>query len=161
MLPGAAGAATRMHAWPPVTCSSIAFKPRVAWLAGSASFVWQAGARKGPQAACSLAGCVGMHCRYKTQKFNSVASQTSGSLLLLSAISILIPTAAQQLGTGGGPAEAALDALVGAPMALDKVRSADMSRVHVTSVHRRRDTCSLSALLRQLATQPHTAGVLQ
>lgn len=59
--------------------------------------------------------------RYKTQQFNSVASQTSGSLLLLSAISILIPTAAQQLGTGGGPAEQALDALIGAPMPLDKV----------------------------------------
>lgn len=59
--------------------------------------------------------------RYKTQKFNSVASQTSGSLLLLAAISILIPTAAQQLGTGGGPAEKALDALIGAPMPLDKV----------------------------------------
>lgn len=60
-------------------------------------------------------------CRYKTQKFNSVASQTSGSLLLLAAISILIPTAAQQLGTGGGPAESALNALVGDPMPLDKV----------------------------------------
>jgi Ca2+/H+ antiporter len=61
------------------------------------------------------------HCRYKTQQFNSVASQTSGSLLLLAAISILIPTAAQQLGTGGGPAEKALDALIGDPMPLDKV----------------------------------------
>jgi hypothetical protein len=62
-----------------------------------------------------------VYCRYKTQQFNSVASQTSGSLLLLAAISILIPTAAQQLGTGGGPAEKALDALIGDPMPLDKV----------------------------------------
>lgn len=59
--------------------------------------------------------------KYKTQQFNSVASQTSGSLLLLAAISILIPTAAQQLGTGGGPAEKALDALIGDPMPLDKI----------------------------------------
>lgn len=65
--------------------------------------------------------CAASTCRYKTQKFNSTASQTSGSLLLLAAISILIPTAAQQLGTGGGPAEKALDALIGDPMPLDKV----------------------------------------
>lgn len=59
--------------------------------------------------------------KYSTQKFNSIASQTSGSLLLLAAISILIPTAAQQLGTGGGPAEKALDMMIDAPMPLDKI----------------------------------------
>eukprot|EP00775_Hariotina_reticulata_P009801 gene9801-9959_t len=37
---------------------------------------------------------------YKVQHFNAVASQTSGSLLLLSAFGIIIPTAAERLGTG-------------------------------------------------------------
>jgi hypothetical protein len=99
---------------------SIQTGPLLAWLIEhalpAAAFKFQP---------CLLAGWLCSCCRrYKTQQFNSVASQTSGSLLLLAAISILIPTAAQQLGTGGGPAEAALDALVGAPMAADKVRSA-------------------------------------
>ena len=48
---------------------------------------------------CFLVG--GM--RYKVQSFNAVASQVSGSLLFLTAISILMPTAAQQLGLSSGP----------------------------------------------------------
>jgi hypothetical protein len=62
--------------------------------------------------------------RYKTQSFNAVASQTNGSLLLLSAISILIPTAAQQLGTGGGDdsgPDVLLDGLLGGGMPHEKV----------------------------------------
>lgn len=62
-------------------------------------------------------------CSYKIQHFNAVASQTSGSLLLLSAISIIIPTAAQQLGTGGGgPDTTGLLGMLGAGMQEDKVR---------------------------------------
>lgn len=61
-------------------------------------------------------------CSYKIQHFNAVASQTSGSLLLLSAIGIIIPTAAQQLGTGGGETDAAgVMGMLGAGMGGDKV----------------------------------------
>ena len=41
--------------------------------------------------------------RYKVQSFNAVASQVSGSLLFLTAISILMPTAAEQLGLSSAP----------------------------------------------------------
>lgn len=59
---------------------------------------------------------------YKIQHFNAVASQTSGSLLLLSAISIIIPTAAQQLGTsGGGPEQNGVLGMLGAGMGEDKI----------------------------------------
>jgi hypothetical protein len=43
--------------------------------------------------------------RFKTLRFNSLASQSSVSLLLLSAISIVLPTAALHLSMGGPDAE--------------------------------------------------------
>eukprot|EP00878_Enallax_costatus_P001697 GHUV01001852.1.p1 GENE.GHUV01001852.1~~GHUV01001852.1.p1 ORF type:complete len:445 (+),score=115.57 GHUV01001852.1:219-1553(+) len=59
---------------------------------------------------------------YKIQHFNAVASQTSGSLLLLSAISIIIPTAAQQLGTGGHVSEGeGVLGMLAAGMSEDKI----------------------------------------
>jgi Ca2+/H+ antiporter len=61
-------------------------------------------------------------CRYKIQHFNAVSSQTSGSLLLLSAIGIIIPTAAQRLGTTGDEEGAAVLGMLAQGMAQDKVR---------------------------------------
>lgn len=40
--------------------------------------------------------------RYKTQCFNQTASRASASLLILSAISIIIPTAAKSISVGRG-----------------------------------------------------------
>lgn len=51
-----------------------------------------------------------------------MSSQTSGSLLLLSAIGIIIPTAAQRLGTTADEEGAAVLGLLGQGMAQDKVR---------------------------------------
>lgn len=63
--------------------------------------------------------------RFKIQKFNACNSDTSGSLLLLSAISILIPTAAQQLGTGGGQPEEAggITGMLAQGLGMDKART--------------------------------------
>jgi Ca2+/H+ antiporter len=65
-------------------------------------------------------------CRYKIQHFNAVSSQTSGSLLLLSAIGIIIPTAAQRLGTTGDEEGAAVLGMLAQGMAQDKVWIDDM-----------------------------------
>ena len=43
--------------------------------------------------------------RFRTLRFNTLASQASISLLLLSAISIVLPTAALRLGMGGSEEE--------------------------------------------------------
>jgi Ca2+/H+ antiporter len=59
--------------------------------------------------------------RYKIQHFNAVSSQTSGSLLLLSAIGIIIPTAAQRLGTTGDEEAAGVLGMLAQGMAQDKV----------------------------------------
>eukprot|EP00882_Tetradesmus_deserticola_P003936 GHRQ01004161.1.p1 GENE.GHRQ01004161.1~~GHRQ01004161.1.p1 ORF type:complete len:493 (+),score=204.99 GHRQ01004161.1:145-1479(+) len=59
--------------------------------------------------------------KYKIQHFNAVSSQTSGSLLLLSAIGIIIPTAAQRLGTTGDEEGAALVGLLAQGMPQDKI----------------------------------------
>ncbi|WIA16600.1 hypothetical protein OEZ85_013267 [Tetradesmus obliquus] len=59
--------------------------------------------------------------KYKIQHFNAVSSQTSGSLLLLSAIGIIIPTAAQRLGTTADEEGAAVLGLLGQGMAQDKI----------------------------------------
>jgi Ca2+/H+ antiporter len=67
-------------------------------------------------------------CRYKIQHFNAVSSQTSGSLLLLSAIGIIIPTAAQRLGTTGDEEGTAVLGMLAQGMAQDKVR---LGGVHV------------------------------
>jgi Ca2+:H+ antiporter len=50
-----------------------------------------------PAGCCFLFGGL----KFKTQAFNAVANQATSSLLFLSCIGIIIPTAAVQLSSGG------------------------------------------------------------
>ena len=70
----------------------------------------------------SAAGCCFLFggWKYKVQKFNAVANQASSSLLFLSCIGIIIPTAAGylEIGPGGGGKEAVMAISRGAAIVL-------------------------------------------
>lgn len=95
-----------------------------------------------------LSVCVG---RFKIQRFNSVSSQTSGSLLMLSAISIIIPTAAQHLGTSSDE----VTDMLGQGLPLNKASCLPVDRyspdLHLDLLGCAAKACSLAVLLPGLA----------